>query len=213
VAQYAKTDDDPDTFVGATRPYGSGGFGELGTRLHFTIDTRDRPVAASRGVHVATGATLYPQVADVERSFGEAHGTAATYLRASLPLEPTLALRIGGRRLWGTFPFHEAAFLGGSSTMRGWDEQRFAGRGSLYGNAELRLALTRFLLFVPMDLGVHGLADAGRVYADDDESTEWHSAVGGGIWIAPLKRGNTVSLSIAKGQERTGVYLRSGFLF
>ena len=213
VARYTKTEEDDNTLVGTTRPYGSGSFAEVGPRLGLTLDTRDRVIATRRGLHVATSATLYPQVGDVERAFGEAHGTAAAYLGASLPLEPTLALRVGGQHLWGSFPFHEAAFLGGRSTLRGWDEQRFAGRSSLYGNAELRLFVTRFFLFVPSDLGVFGLADGGRVYAAGERSSEWHTAFGGGVWVAPLKRRNTVSIAFARGRERSGMYVRSGFLF
>jgi hemolysin activation/secretion protein len=137
----------------------------------------------------------------------------ATYLTAPLPLAPTLALRAGGQRVWGTFPFHDAAFLGGASTLRGWGEQRFAGHAAAFGNAELRIFLAKFFLLVPGDLGLFGLADAGRVFASDDRSSEWHTGFGGGVWIAPLTRSNTLSVGVARGAERTGVYVRSGFLF
>ena len=73
--------------------------------------------------------------------------------------------------------------------------------------------MTRFFLFVPNDLGVFGLADAGRVYVEGERTSEWHSAFGGGVWVAPLKRRNTVSIAIARGRERSGFYVRSGFLF
>ena len=162
---------------------------------------------------MTAGGALYPSLWDVESTFGETHGTAATYLSVAAPLEPTLALRVGGQRVWGTFPFQEAAFVGGASTLRGWGEQRFAGRAAVYGNAELRLFLTKFFLILPGELGIFGLADAGRVYASGERSSEWHTGFGGGLWIAPLKRTNTISLAVARGRERTGVYIRSGFLF
>ena len=115
--------------------------------------------------------------------------------------------------MWGTFPFHDAAFVGGASSLRGWGEQRFAGHASVDGNAELRLFLTRYFLVVPGEFGVFALADAGRVYAAPERSHAWHTGVGGGVWVAPLARGNTISLAVARGRERTGVYVRSGFLF
>ncbi len=88
--------------------------------------------------------SYYPSAWDVDSgAFGEVHGQVAVYLTASMPLEPTLALRVGGKKVWGAFPFQEAAFIGGRSTVRGFQEQRFAGDGSLYGNAELRLYLSR----------------------------------------------------------------------
>ncbi len=213
-AQYSSTDRDDLTLVGATRPYGSGQFGQVGARAAFELDTRDRAAAPASGVHVATGASVYPAVWDVRRPFVEARATAAAYRRLAAPLEPTLAVRVGGQRLWGRFPFHESAFLGGASTVRGWTEQRFAGRASAYGNAELRVFLTKYFLFLPGDLGAFALADAGRVYAGAaDGSASWHSGVGGGLWIAPLKRSNTVSLAVVRGRERTGFYARMGFMF
>ena len=42
------------------------------------------------------------------------------------PPNPVLALRGGGTKLWGEFPFHEAAFAGGSHSLRGF--QRAAAR-------------------------------------------------------------------------------------
>ncbi|HJU64100.1 MAG TPA: hypothetical protein VJ596_00425, partial [Gemmatimonadaceae bacterium] len=68
-------------------------------------------------------------------------------------------------------------------------------------------------LVLPGELGVFGLVDAGRVYAEGERSNEWHTGIGGGIWVAPLERKHTVSLAVVHSEERTGVYLRSGFLF
>jgi hypothetical protein len=68
-------------------------------------------------------------------------------------------------------------------------------------------------MVVPAEVGVLSFADAGRVFADGQESDAWHAGYGGGIWIAPLTRGNTVSLSIGQGRERRGFYLSSGFAF
>jgi hypothetical protein len=41
----------------------------------------------------------------------------------------------------------------------------------------------------------------------------WHSAVGGGLWLAALAPQNVLSIALARSDERTGVYLRAGFLF
>ena len=216
-AQYAVTERRRVTLVHQLDPYGAGRFGQVGARLGLAASSGDRagnhPAASVRGFDVAVGATVYPSLWDVATPFGESHATAAARWRVPAALAPTLALRVGGKRLWGTFPFHESAFLGGASTLRGWGEERFAGRASLYGNAELRMFLTKFFLILPGDLGVFGLADAGRVYASGERSDAWHTGVGGGLWIAPITRANTFTLAVVRGRERTGFYLRSGFLF
>ena len=53
------------------------------------------------------------------------------------PLEPTLALHLGGKRVWGRFPFQEAAYIGDGSTVRLGRANRYGGEASLYGCAEL----------------------------------------------------------------------------
>lgn len=142
------------------------------------------------------------------------HGEAATYLTAeSFPLEPTLALRAGGKKVWGAFPYQESAFLGGNSTVRLGRQDRYAGDAMLYAGAELRLFFTKFFLILPGDFGVFGLGDIGRVYLEGESSDRWHGAAGGGIWFSFLSRANTLSLAVARGEERTGFYMRAGFGF
>ena len=119
------------------------------------------------------GGTAYPKALDVKSAFGEAHGSASTYLSAKLPLQPVLGLFAGGKRVWGTFPYHEAAFVGGGETVRGYREQRFAGDAAAWGSAELRLFLTRSGFIVPGRIGVLGLTDAGRVWLKGDSPGGW----------------------------------------
>jgi len=57
------------------------------------------------------------------------------------------------------------------------------------------------------------LADGGRVYVSGESSDRWHTATGGGIWFAFIKRTNTVSIAAAHSVERTGIYVRAGFAF
>jgi len=97
--------------------------------------------------------------------------------------------------------------------VRGFPEYRFGGDAALYGNAELRLLLTKFYFLMPVDLGVFGLADAGRVFVAGETSDRWHTAAGGGVWLAFLSRGNTLSVATARSAEATLTYVRAGFAF
>jgi hypothetical protein len=212
--KYAKTNLGPGRFITTAQPYGDDKFGEAGVGGALRFDSRDHPAAATRGLLFDTSGSFYPAMWDVKNAFGEVHGDVATYLSAtSAPLQPTLALRGGGKRVWGDYPFFEAAFIGGSSTVRGFRPQRFAGDAAVYGNAELRLSLARVSIILPADLGVFGLADAGRVYYGGQTSDKWHTAAGGGIWLAFLNRDATFTIAVARSQERTGLYVRAGFVF
>jgi hemolysin activation/secretion protein len=158
---------------------------------------------------------VYPKGWDVQSTFSELHGTVAAYVSAPIPTEPTIALRVGGKRVWGTYPFHEAAYVGGASDLRGFREQRFAGDAAVFGNAELRLFLSRFNALVPGRLGIFGFADAGRVFYGPDPAAadSWHAAVGGGVWISVIDPRHMVSIAVAHGDDLTGVYVRAGFMF
>jgi hemolysin activation/secretion protein len=73
--------------------------------------------------------------------------------------------------------------MGGRSMLRSLDAQRYAGDASLYGSVELRLPLFKFAFIVPLDVGIFGVVDAGRVYLNGDSPGGWHSAKGVGFWI------------------------------
>jgi hemolysin activation/secretion protein len=135
------------------------------------------------------------------------------YRPVPLPLQPTLAVRAGASRAWGDYPFQEAAYLGGSSTLRGYHSQRFVGDAAIYGNAELRVPLTRANLYLARgDLGVLALADAGRVYLSGESSNRWHTAAGGGLWFRVLEQPYAASVLYARGEE-SRFYLNLGLPF
>jgi len=211
--KYASTTLDAGRFITVTRPYGVGDFGELGAKAAAEWDTRDRPAAARRGVHLVAGGSVYPAVWDVDSTFGELHGEAGTYLTPNTTFGPTLALRAGAKKVWGAYPFFESAFVGGASNVRGLRTQRYAGDAALYGSAELRARLGQYFLVLPGTFGVFALGDVGRVYLKGESSDSWHTGVGGGLWFAYLEPANTITIAVARGDSRTALYIRAGFAY
>jgi len=210
--KYSHTAGDPGTVFATTGPhYGAGHFGELGAGAALDYDTRDHPLAPARGTRLRLAGQWYPALWDAVGAFGRLSAEAATHVSLGEPSTATLALRLGGLTTSGTTPFHEAAYVGGATTIRGYAEQRFSGRSGAYANAELRLLVGRPTVG---DLGVFGLADAGRVWLAGEASDRWHAAAGGGLWFAwRHSRTSTVSIAAAKSPESTAVYVRAGFLF
>jgi hypothetical protein len=150
----------------------------------------------------------------VDSTYGFVDGSVAGYASAkALPLQPTLAVRVGGRKNWGPYPFFASAFIGDASSARLGRQHRYAGDASAYGNAELRLRLTRFFLVLPGELGLFGLADAGRVFLDGEDSNRWHTAFGGGVWVSLLETSAVLSAAITRSKERTGLYFGTGMAF
>jgi hypothetical protein len=165
----------------------------------------------------------WPKAWDVQEAFGSVEGSAAAYLTPGGDKVPTLALRAGGKKVFGNYPFFEAAYLGGGlgsyditagdQTVRGLQKHRYAGDSSLFGNADLRIYVSRFRIFLPGEWGVLGFADAGRVYLEGDTSDKWHTGYGGGLWVAWLDRANTLSVSYARSEGHTSISFRGGFAF
>lgn len=192
------------------RPYGvaAASLFEIASELQY--DSRDHERVATRGFYGRLNFSAMPAMLDNKDTFTKLQADSRVYLGSR---DVTLALRAAGERVWGNFPFYEAAFLGGSRSLRGFRFQRFAGDATAWGNAELRLYLTRFMLLLPTDLGVFGLADAGRVWVDGKSEGAWHKDFGGGIWLAPIRREFTFSIGVGNSNEGTALVAGLGFGF
>ena len=228
VIKWSNTSEDAneDYFIGSLEQplYGMGSFGQVGARGEIEYDRIDNPASPTHGFFARVAAAGYAGAWDVESAFGSVDGEARSYLTAPIPANPTLALRVGGKKVWGKYPFLESAFLGGpgrvglrqgDGPVRGLYKNRFAGDASLYANVELRLAVAEVRIVVPGEFGVFGAADVGRVFhpGDPDDADDWHNGTGGGIWLSFLERATTLSLAVMKGRDLTGVYVRAGHMF
>ena len=198
----------------------------------FEYDSRDNLGAPAKGIHLLAGGDVVPVVIGAPDeidagAFGRVRGVAALYLSpGNDSSNPVLAIRVGGEKILGdNVPFYEAAFIGGGDNVRGYYPNRYAGNASAYANAELRAALTRVRFIFPWEVGVLGLADAGRVWVDESDGfvsksvqeehdpDKIHTAVGGGIWLGILNRTQTLSFAVANGEDDMLFYVRAGFHF
>ena len=125
-----------------------------------------------------------------------------------------------GAGSFGTPPFIHQPSIGGQDLLRGYDENRFVGDGAFSGSLELRWALFSWsLLFIPVDLGVFGFGDAGRVFLDGEDSRDIHTSAGFGIYAAPGYLGlpsleNLLArLAFAWSEEKFSVYFGWGLSF
>jgi hypothetical protein len=201
------------TLVADTAPLGLSQevwYFSLDTR--WTGDWRDAATSPRSGILASVGLSAVKPFWSGYRTFERLSADFRWYVT---PLDGpvTLALRAGGEKIWGTFPYYESAFLGGSANLPGFEAQRFAGDGSLYAAAEARLALSSFMLLVPIDMGVTGVGGTGRVFVSGETSSKWHGTAGGGLWFSFIDEQNVLSVSVITSAERTGVYIAGGFSF
>ncbi|HEU4560475.1 MAG TPA: hypothetical protein VFS20_21675 [Longimicrobium sp.] len=187
--------------AGDLDPRGADDFAVLGGRVGFVMERGDDSVMYVRnGLRLHALGRGFPVAVNDAETFGSAQAVALGYLSAGRR-GPTLALRAGGERVWGSFPFQYAAFLGGRGTLRGYASERFAGDAAAYGSAELRQVITRAKLLVRGDLGAFGLADAGRVWYEGESAGDWHTAFGGGLFFTFMDGRQAVSASYAHGEK------------
>lgn len=193
--------------------YGEGTFWQVGARAGFRLDRTETPVWPRHGFRVGVEGEIYPEALDVVETFGSVDGELTGYL--PLPDSSALALRAGGKRVFGRVPFHEAAYLG-SRALRFERSQRYAGDTSLYGSAELRVPLGRVVMpwtLLPTEVGVFAFGDAGRVWVDGESPGGFHVGGGGGAWLSPVDRSYTFRGSVAAGEGNVRVELGAGFNF
>ena len=194
IVRYTTTDSIATKFIAQQRPYGFTHFGQAGLRLQAHLDSRYvADTMKPRAVLNVVG-TAYPGLWDAGKPYESVDAWAAAFFTLPAPKLPVLAFRAGGKKLWGNFPYFDAAFLGGSETFRTEERQRYAGDGSVYGSTELRIPVAKFPFILPLDVGLLGFADAGRVYLNGASPGGWHSAAGGGLWVGYLNPGTNVNV-------------------
>ncbi|MEM6644894.1 MAG: BamA/TamA family outer membrane protein [Bacteroidota bacterium] len=178
-----------------------------------TMENTDDPLNPRQGVRWTLTADANSDLLQNGESFGTVASDVSLYLSPSLSPQITLALRAGGRHIAGDFPFYMASTLGSAQNLRGFRTTRFAGRSSLYQNAELRMKLFNANVYILRgEVGLLGFADQGRVWTDGESSSVWHRGYGGGAWFSAFGY-FVVSTSVGFSEDETSARFQIGFLY
>ena len=111
------------------------------------------------------------------------------------------------------FEFFQGINLGANSGLRGFREERFTGKSSLVGSADVRYSFDEFKVgLIPLQVGLYGGADLGRVWTPEFDSEKWHNSYGGGLWING-SGGLTGSASLFHSVEGARLVFGLGFDF
>jgi hypothetical protein len=225
--RYSETAFDDNTTIGIGEAYGTGKFGQFAVRGGLHFDSRARPDTSESlniaeglteatgdeqvsGVNIRAAGFFVPEAWDATSSYGGVDGVVAAYLGSP---RAHVAVRVGGRHLWGDYPWFEAAPIGGLNN-RGFVSRRFIGDSSLFGGVSLRgwLGRVRFPI-VPMRLGLVAFLETGRVWHGVDESKTWHTSAGGGLLLQPLAAPITLHAVVGHSKESTLFYFGLGYPF
>ena len=205
--------DDEQLYLSVVRPTGYRQTKLFDASLALRWDSRDLPAWPTKGVLLAVRGSFSRGLKRAYDGYLAMDLDTRGYLSHSFPFPGTVAVRAGGRRVWQRYPYFDAAFLGGLASARGYEVNRYAGDASLYGGFEWRVPVTKVHFVVPMELGVFGFVETGRVFLDSERSARWHRSAGGGIWAAPVYRDFTISASIGSSDENFRFDVAAGFAF
>lgn len=95
-----------------------------------------------------------------------------------------LATKLSGQfNLGDDFEFYQAASLGRNNGLRGYRDERFIGNSAFVQTTDVRLNLRKVKTgLLPLNIGVYGGVDYGRVWLDGEDSDRWNNSFGGGIF-------------------------------
>ncbi|KFE67242.1 Omp85 family outer membrane protein [Hyalangium minutum] len=164
------------------------------------------------------------------------HTTGSRYRYAGVTLSERRYFRLGSRfifaqrvsldMLFGDVPFFEWSTtggvnftegVGGMSSVRGIERNRFVGNIKVFSNTELRFhALDLRILGQPMKLGMAAFLDLGRVWhpgVTDGAWHEWHPGAGAGLRVT--RRAAVIRVDYALSTETGGqrFYMNYGHMF
>ena len=216
VIQHSVSDSARSPYLATARPYGFGSFTQAGMQLGARYEwqaARDSEEHTHHRVLIELNGSYFPAAMDVRSPFEAFDAAIATSVTIPVTTHPLFVVRTGGKKLYGDFPFYEAAAIGGEGTTRYMDPQRYAGDASLYATSELRIPLARFTVLLPLRAGILGIAEAGRVYVGGSSPGGWHTRTGEGIWLGAIDASPVVTLTRTTEPGQTGLRLGLGLNF
>ena len=197
----------------------------VSARAGLVIDTRDREVGPTRGSWIDL--LIQHSGASGDLVFGAyQRATLSARLYQSLTPKLVLAQRLVVQQTGNRVPlfdlaniqtssFNQMEGLGGSSSMRGVEKNRYTARGIGFANLEMRYRFKELrLVGKPAYLVASAFADAGRVWDDATSQNEGglHFSGGGGLRLG-LGPSFLVAFDVARSSESTQIYIGLGYPF
>lgn len=151
----------------------------------YQYQSYDNKVNPTRGMNFLLVAGGSQNIHDGESLFGYIKPQIVFYNALTRNRKLVLKTDVRGQFNIGTnFEFYQGAQLGSETGLRAYRDERFTGRSAAVAGADIRYSFNKFkTALLPMQLGVFGGYDVGRVWVPHDSSDVLHSSYGGGFWV------------------------------
>ncbi|WP_040280260.1 metallophosphoesterase [Psychroserpens damuponensis] len=151
----------------------------------FKYESFDSKLNPSRGMNFLITAGGKTEFEETKNTYGYLNSNLGFYNTLSknrklvLKTDAKLQVRVGDDLI-----FYQASNIGGQNGLRGYRTERFTGKNSFVGSADVRYSFDSFKTkTLPLQIGVFGGFDVGRVWLEGDYSNKWHNDYGGGFWV------------------------------
>ncbi len=180
----------------------------------YSYRSYDDPRNPKQGMMFDLNLGVTDNLQDIDRIFGYLNTRLGFY--NSLVKNKKLVLRtnVRGQFNFGNrFEFYQGVRLGANNGLRGYREERFTGKSSLVGSADVRYSFSEFNIeLIPIQIGVYAGADLGRVWTPSGNSERWHNDYGGGLWVNG-RGGMNITASYFRSSEGKRIVFGLGFDF
>ncbi|NNE32077.1 MAG: phosphoesterase, partial [Winogradskyella sp.] len=151
----------------------------------YTYESFDASLNPSRGMTFLLNLGARTELDNTKNTYGYLNSDLGFFNALSHNRKLVLKTKLRTQFRFGDdLIFYQAASIGGDNGLRGYRTERFTGRNSLVGSADLRYSFNQFKTrLLPVQIGVFGGFDVGRVWLKGDFSEKWHNDYGGGFWI------------------------------
>lgn len=148
----------------------------------YELDKKMKGFVSSVKVVASTGWNV--SLRHPDKNYAYVNGSIGVNLKITDRI--TFATLVKGKSLFSDkYEFFQAA----TTELRGFRNNRFIGKQSLYQYSDIRLDMGKLQNpLTPLNYGVFVGVDHGRVWYPDETSNKWHSSYGGGFWLTLLRK-------------------------
>lgn len=184
-----KIDETPNRFITDFAPVSNTDFYERrffgGIEAEYKYKSFDNAINPTRGMTFLINVGGKTEFKETKNTYGYINSNLGFYNALSKNRQLVLKTDVKTQiRIGDDLIFYQAANIGGNNGLRGYRTERFTGRNAFVGSADLRYSFPSFKTSVlPLQIGIFGGADVGRVWLKNEGSDKWHNDYGGGFWV------------------------------
>ena len=152
----------------------------------YEYHSKDNELAPTRGMDFELKGGFTNSLTETGRRFAYLNPSIGFYNAISANRKLVLKTSASSQFRFGdNTEFYQVATLGQANGLRGYRFDRFSGERAFATSGDLRYAFNTFKVgLLPLQIGVFGGYDLGRVWSDfDNNSEKWHDSYGVGFWV------------------------------